>query len=258
MTVNCAAFPETLLENELFGHVRGAYTGADRSKKGLFEAAHEGTLFLDEVASMSQAMQIRLLRVLQDGEIRPVGAPVERARRRARDRGEQPGARGMVAAGTFREDLYYRLRVLQVTRARRSASAARTSRCSSRTFSRSTSSRASRVAPDALDALMAYSWPGNVRELENEIRRASVVGGPDHHPRGPVAFIVESTQLLVGEDSSFHDLGELVKSVESREIEKALRRSGGNKTRAAHLLGISRFTLQRKLDKYGIAADEDT
>jgi serine/threonine-protein kinase PknK len=257
VTVNCAAFPETLLENELFGHVRGAYTGADRSKKGLFEAAHEGTLFLDEVASMSQAMQIRLLRVLQDGEIRPVGAPSSvRVDVRVIAASNQE-LKGMVAAGTFREDLYYRLRVLQVIvpplRERREDIPMLVAH-----FLNKHEFEGVSVAPDALDALMAYSWPGNVRELENEIRRASVVCGPTITREGLSPSIVESTQLLVGEDSSFHDLGELVKSVESREIEKALRRSGGNKTRAAHLLGISRFTLQRKLDKYGIAADEDT
>jgi transcriptional regulator with PAS, ATPase and Fis domain/pSer/pThr/pTyr-binding forkhead associated (FHA) protein len=257
VTVNCAAFPETLLENELFGHVRGAYTGADRSKKGLFEAAHGGTLFLDEVASMSQAMQIRLLRVLQDGEIRPVGAPSSvRVNVRVVAASNQE-LKAMVAAGTFREDLYYRLRVLQVIvpplRERREDIPALVAH-----FLEKHGFNGVTVSPDALDALGNYAWPGNVRELENELRRASVVGGPTITREGLSRHIVESTKLLVGEDSSFHDLGELVKSVESREIEKALRRSEGNKTRAAHLLGISRFTLQRKLDKYGIAADEDT
>jgi transcriptional regulator with GAF, ATPase, and Fis domain len=257
VTVNCAAFPETLLENELFGHVRGAYTGADRSKKGLFEAAHQGTLFLDEVASMSPAMQIRLLRVLQDGEVRPVGAPSSvRVDVRVIAASNQD-LRDMVAKGSFREDLYYRLRVLQVTvpplRERREDIPALVAH-----FLEKHDFKGVTVAPEALDVLVAYAWPGNVRELENEIRRASVVGGPTITKEGLSRNIVDSTQLLVGEESSYHDLGELVKSVESREIEKALRRSGGNKTRAAHLLGISRFTLQRKLDKYGIAADDDT
>jgi transcriptional regulator with GAF, ATPase, and Fis domain len=257
VTVNCAAFPETLLENELFGHVRGAYTGADRSKKGLFEVAHGGTLFLDEVASMSQAMQIRLLRVLQDGEVRPVGAPSSvRVDVRVIAASNQD-LRTMVAQGTFREDLYYRLRVLQVNvpslRERREDVPALVAH-----FLEKHELSGITVAPAALDILVAYSWPGNVRELENEIRRAAVVGGPVITKDSLSRHIVESTQLLVGEESSFHDLGELVKAVESREIEKALQRSGGNKTRAANLLGISRFTLQRKLDKYGIMADDDT
>jgi transcriptional regulator with GAF, ATPase, and Fis domain len=256
VTVNCAAFPETLLENELFGHVRGAYTGADRSKKGLFEVAHGGTLFLDEVASMSPAMQMRLLRVLQDGEVRPVGAPSSvRVDVRVIAASNQD-LREMVAAGKFREDVYYRLRVLQVNvpplRERREDIPALVA-----WFLEKHGFRGITVAPDALDVFAAYGWPGNVRELENEIRRASVVGGPTITKDGISRYIVDSTQLLVGEESSFHDLGELVKAVESREIEKALRRSDGNKTRAAHLLGISRFTLQRKLDKYGIAAEDD-
>jgi transcriptional regulator with PAS, ATPase and Fis domain len=257
VAVNCATIPETLLENELFGHVRGAYTGADRSKKGLFEVAHGGTLFLDEIASMSQAMQIRLLRVLQDGELRPVGAPSSvRVDVRVIAASNQD-LRAMVAAGTFREDLYYRLRVLQVNvpplRERREDIPALVAH-----FLEKHDFKGVTVSPSALDVLVAYSWPGNVRELENEIRRASVVGGPAITEESLSRHIVESTQLLIGEESSFHDLGELVKAVESREIEKALQRSGGNKTRAATLLGISRFTLQRKLDKYGIQADEDS
>jgi two-component system response regulator HydG len=109
-----------------------------------------------------------------------------------------------------------------------------------------------------MEVLVAYAWPGNVRELENELRRAAVVGGPIITKESLSRPIIEATDLLVGEESGFHDLGELVRSVESREIEKALQKSGGNKTRAAHLLGISRFTLQRKLDKYGIMADDDS
>jgi transcriptional regulator with GAF, ATPase, and Fis domain len=256
VSVNCAAFPETLLENELFGHVRGAFTGADRPKKGLFEAAHGGTLFLDEIASMSPAMQTRLLRVLQDGELRPVGAPSSvRVDVRVIAASNQD-LRAMVAAGSFREDLYYRLRVLQVNvpplRERREDIPALVAH-----FLDKHGFHGVTVAPAAIEALVAYAWPGNVRELENEIRRASVIGGPVIGLESLSRHIVESTSLLVGEESSFHDLGELVKSVESREIQKALQRSGGNKTRAADLLGISRFTLQRKLDKYGIRAGDD-
>jgi DNA-binding NtrC family response regulator len=165
--------------------------------------------------------------------------------------------RQLVADGAFREDLYYRLRVLQVNvvplRERREDIPALIAHFLERHALTGVS-----VTPEALDLLMAYGWPGNVRELENEIRRCALISGGIIGPDSLSRHITDATRLLVGEDSSFHDLGDLVKMVESREIQKALKRSGGNKTRAADLLGISRFTLQRKLDKYGIAAEEGT
>ncbi len=255
VSVNCAAFPEGLLEAELFGHVRGAFTGADRAKKGLLEAAHGGTLFLDEVECMSPGMQSRLLRVLQEGEIRPVGAQQSLKVDVRVIAASNQDLRKMVADGTFREDLYYRLRVLQVNipplRDRREDIAILVAHFIEKYAPSVT------VSAEALDLLMSYSWPGNVRELENEIRRCAVIAGPVIGVEGLSKHISDSTRMLIGEESSFHDLGDLVKMVESREIQKALKKSAGNKTRAADLLGISRFTLQRKLDKYGIAAEDD-
>jgi transcriptional regulator with GAF, ATPase, and Fis domain len=255
LAVNCASFPEALLENELFGHVRGAFTGADQARKGLFETAHTGTLFLDEIECMSPAMQSRLLRALQEGEIRPVGSQatvnvdVRVVAASNRD------VRKLVAENKFREDLYYRLRVLQVTvptlRDRREDIPALVAH-----FLRKHAPAGTSLSPEAVDVLGSYAWPGNVRELENELRRCACLAGPVIGVEALSRHVVDGVKMLVGEESSFHDLNQLVETIESREILKALRRTDGNKTKAADLLGISRFTLQRKLDKYGIAAED--
>ncbi len=255
LAVNCASFPESLLENELFGHVRGAFTGADQARKGLFESAHQGTLFLDEIECMSAAMQSRLLRVLQEGEVRPVGGQTTVRVDVRVVAASNREVKKLVTEGKFREDLYYRLRVLQVTvpalRDRREDVPLLVGH-----FLKKHAPEGCTLSPEALDVLQAYAWPGNVRELENEIRRCAVLAGPVIVPESLSRHVVDGVKMLVGEESSFHDLNALVESIESREILKALRRTDGNKTKAADLLGISRFTLQRKLDKYGIAAED--
>ena len=256
LSENCAALTETLLESELFGHVRGAFTGADRDKKGLFELADKGTLFLDEVGDMSPDMQKKLLRVLQEGEIRPVGGKAVRKVDVRIVSASNKDLKKLVEAGEFREDLYYRLKVLSV----------RTPALRQRKedvpllvehFLRlhtPSGRRPKALGEGVLDVLLAYEWPGNVRELENEVKlmialgddviRTDVLSEAVRRGRRPAA--------TPDDDAPVQNLVELVERVERREIEKALGIAQGNKTRASDLLGISRFTLQRKLEKYGM------
>ena len=257
LSENCAALTDTLLESELFGHVRGSFTGADRDKKGLFELADGGTLFLDEVADMSPDMQKKLLRTLQEGEVRPVGGKhVKKVDVRIVSASNKPLDR-LVRAGEFREDLYYRLRVLTVDlpplRDRKSDIRGLTEHFLKIHAGKGRAPR--RLGENVGDALEAYDWPGNIRELENEVKRMIALG-----EQVITLDVLSPTVRRGGSGRTFDDEGEvqnlvdLVEGVERREIEKALRQSSGNKTKAADLLGISRFTLQRKLDKYEMNA----
>jgi transcriptional regulator with GAF, ATPase, and Fis domain len=262
---NCAALPDALLESELFGHVRGAFTGADRAKKGLLEQAHGGTLFLDEIGDMSSEMQKKLLRVLQEGEVRPLGSnhviKVD-VRLLAASHAQ---LEDLVAQGRFREDLFYRVNVLALRlpplRERRedipllaNALLARAAREANRP--------APHLAHDVLAALSAHDWPGNVRELENEMRRVLLLAEEaariEHltpailtRGAGPAAGQPPPMPLVVG------DLRSAVETFERTAIDEALRRASGNKSRAAKELGISRFALQRKLEKYGLGTGYD-
>jgi len=259
---NCSAIPETLLESELFGHVKGAFTGAHRTKKGLFEAADSGTLFLDEIGDMSQAMQKKLLRVLQEGQVRPVGGDklvdvdVRLLAASHRDLATQ------VTEGTFREDLYYRINVLNVElpplRDRVDdipllaehliARAAREAGCAAPT-----------LPHEVIAALCAYSWPGNVRELENEMRRLLVLA-PEQVGLASLSKTVRdgvTVDHAVGSAPVVDgDLRETIAQFERAAIEAALNKAEGNKSRAGRALGISRFALQRKLEKYGLESGE--
>ena len=253
LSENCAALTDTLLESELFGHVRGAFTGADRDKKGLFELADGGTLFLDEVADMSPDMQKKLLRTLQEGEVRPVGGKhVKHVDVRIVSASNKPLDR-LVRAGEFREDLYYRLRVLTVDlpplRNRKSDVVPLAEHFLSLHAGKGRATK--RLGEGVPEALQAYDWPGNIRELENEVKRMIALG------EAVITLdVLSPTVRRGGSGRTFDDEGDvqnlvdLVEEVERREIEKALRQASGNKTKAADLLGISRFTLQRKLDKY--------
>lgn len=257
---NCAALPDTLLESELFGHVRGAFTGAYKSKKGLLEQADGGTLFLDEIGDMSPEMQKKLLRVLQEGEFRVLGSDrvvkvdVRILAASHRDLEE------MVREGGFREDLYYRIAVLSVDlpalRDRRDDIPLLAEHLLLRA-AREAGREAPALPHEVMTVLCAHEWPGNVRELENEMRRLLVLS------EGEVRLDHLSEAVRVGRDRDGQasgaaelveagDIKTAVADLERRSIEAALAQEGGNKSRAADTLGISRFALQRKLDKYGI------
>ncbi|HEB53932.1 MAG TPA: GAF domain-containing protein [bacterium] len=261
---NCAALPEALLESELFGYVRGAFTGANANKKGLLESADGGVLFLDEVGDMALDLQKKLLRVLQEGEVRPLGSQqtvkVDVRLICATNRNLEQ----MVQDGEFREDLYYRLAVLPVhlppLRDRKEDIPQLIKRFLG-DLQRETRGRV-RVSPDAMEKLVAYSWPGNVRELQNEIRRAAILcdgiileGHLSQHVRegrrGPGSTLVDDG-LVPSERGT--TLPDMVRELEIREIQKAFDRAQSNKSRAADLLGLSRFALQRKVEKYELDA----
>jgi transcriptional regulator with PAS, ATPase and Fis domain len=253
---NCAAIPETLLESTLFGYVRGAFTGADHDTRGLFEIADGGTLFLDEVGEMSPAMQGKLLRVLQEGELRRVGS--ERTRKvdvrivaaTNRDLGR------LVEEGKFRRDLFFRLNVAGVAlpplRERRDDIPLMVEHFLGKLAKRDGRAQPKAIDPAALARLSAYRWPGNVRELENEITRADALSGAriaaaDLAPRIGAA---DEAGVMAAEDHDSLTMKPRVERLERSLVREALGRSGNNQTRAAELLGLSRFGLQKKLKRY--------
>ena len=250
VSVNCAALTETLLESELFGHVRGAFTGAVRDKAGLFEVAGSGTLFLDEIGEVAPTVQAKLLRALQEREIRRVGAE-RNIRIHARViAATNRDLRAAVTAGTFREDLYFRLGAFVITvpplRDRREDIPAL-----AHEFVRRAAARVKKdvkaISPDAMTALMAYRWPGNVRELEHAIERAVIVAaGTSIKVRELPPEMSLKTRTRHPDDSL--DL----KAQERALIERALDRYRGNRKQAAEALQISTVTLWRKMKEYGL------
>ena len=262
---NCGALPETLLESELFGHRRGAFTGAHADKKGLFELAHGGTVFLDEVGETEPGMQVRLLRVLQDGEIRPLGSSetihvdVRVIAATNRD------LRQDVEDGRFREDLYYRLRVVEIEipplRERREDIPALAHHFLAEASARM-GRRLAGFTNAAMDRLCAHVWKGNVRELQNEIERISALAGSEEsigvemlseHIRGAVAL----PPPLLQEKAVFGDwdINRSVDALKRRMILDAMRETG-SKTRAAEMLGIPRQSLQKMMKRLEIGEDE--
>ncbi|MGM0574305.1 MAG: sigma-54-dependent transcriptional regulator [Myxococcota bacterium] len=257
VAVNCGAIPETLLESELFGHVKGAFTDAHADKPGLFVEADGGTLLLDEVGELPPSLQVGLLRVLQEGEIRPVGS----ARSRTVDvrvvAATHRDLNEMVEDGEFREDLFYRLNVLPIhvppLRERTSDIPLLTRHILERIAQRMGMPR-STVSPQAMKVLMGYPWPGNVRELENVLERAMVLSDGDViHPedlpehlqdaRDPVQAWLASGELSVKKACAF---------IERELIKRALEETSGNRTHAAKLLEISHRALLYKLKDYGL------
>jgi len=250
--INCGALTETLLESELFGHVRGAFTGAILDHKGVFQTAHTGTVFLDEVGEMSPALQVKLLRVLQEGEVRPVGG-----NRAVRTDVRIVAATNVdvdkaVADGRFRQDLYYRLGVVVIQlpplRDRREDIPLLVE-----SFLQAAAAKAGKVvdiAPAAIEALTAYHWPGNVRELENTIERLVVFSRSSR---------IEASELPAGlaasppstESSLFAGLP-TIDELERRYLLHVIEQVGGNRTRAAEVMGIDRRTLYRMAERFGI------
>jgi DNA-binding NtrC family response regulator len=248
VAVNCAAIPETILEAELFGHERGAFTGAVARREGRFARARGGTLFLDEIGELTPAVQVKLLRVLQEGEFEPIGGQPVRADVRIvaatnRDLASE------VEAGRFREDLYYRLNVIAVT-----APPLRTRREDIPLlvdhflgiYCRKNGRERLVVHRDAMTKLLDYSWPGNVRELENVVERAAVLCRSDVIHTEDLPDAVAHASAPTPSAMSFA-LGTPLEEVERRMIRDTLQHTGGDKALAAQLLGISTRTIYRKL-----------
>ena len=247
VAVNCAAIPTALLESELFGHVRGSFTGAVAARRGRFALAGRGTIFLDEIGDTSLEVQAKLLRVLQEHEYYPVGA----------ERSERTDARviaathrnleHMLAAGQFRDDLYYRLRVVELAvpplRERVSDLPALVEHLI-RVAVANSAERVPIVSQEALDAMSKYPWPGNVRELENCLRRALVLATSG-------VIRPEHLGLVPGSETSTTELRSLAQ-LEREHVSRVLAATGGHKARAAKILGVSRPRLNRLLRDYGL------
>ncbi|MDO8433258.1 MAG: sigma-54 dependent transcriptional regulator [Candidatus Binatus sp.] len=269
VAVNCAAIPTELLESEMFGHERGAFTGAAAPRGGLLASADRGTIFLDEISEMPYVLQAKLLRVIEDGVVRPVGS--DRAshidvRVIAASNVDLPKA---VQRGVFRADLFYRLQVIPIMipplRERRSDIPLLVTHFLERIRARNPD-RDIQVSREAMVAMWSYDWPGNIRELENLIERMAIlcdgsVIDISNLPENVVAVtrpVVPQIPESLGEDGL--DLNQLVRDLEGRLINDALKQAGGNKQAAARLLGLKRTTFSAKLRRCGviaIAADDN-
>ena len=250
--VNCSAIPESILEAELFGHERGAFTGATAKRDGRFAKARGGTLFLDEIGELTPAVQVKLLRVLQEGEYEPVGGDTVRADVRivaATNRDLQ----AEVEAGRFREDLYYRLNVIAITapplRTRREDIPLLVDHFLG-VYCRKNGRERLSVAPEAMTKLMDYAFPGNVRELENLVERSAVLCRGDTLELSDLPEAVAQAEQHAPEDLTIA-IGTPLEEVERRLIRSTLRHTNGDKTLAAQLLGISARTIYRKIDEAG-------
>ena len=259
---NCAALPEALLESELFGHVRGAFTGAVADKKGLFQIADGGTIFLDEIGEMSLPMQVKLLRVLQEGEFRPVGGhrtikvEVRLIASTNRNLAEE------ASKGNFREDLYYRINVFQITppplRERKDDILSLANHFLEK-IAKKYNKPIPKIIPQSLDLLSRYNWPGNVRELENEMERVVAMAAgtefitPDF--LSDKIYPPETHASGIRPDYLVGTLKNAIRSVEQQMISEALANTRGNRSQAAKTLGLSRQGLLNKIAAYDIKFD---
>jgi two-component system response regulator PilR (NtrC family) len=266
ITINCGAFPETLLESELFGYVRGAFTGANENHRGLFQAAHGGTLFMDEIGNMSVTMQVKLYRVLQEGQIRPVGSTEESAVDVRVITATNKDLEKEIAEGRFREDLYYRLSVIPVhlppLRERRDDIPLLAREFLVR-FAKSMNKKIDGIEPEAMRRLEVYDWPGNVRELENTMERAvalesghrvSVEALPErirNHFQETISHVSHNGNGVALPEEGL-SLEDHVRQIERSYLLSALERSGGVRTRAASLLKMSYRSFRHYAKKYGV------
>ena len=265
ITINCGAFPETLLESELFGYVKGAFTGANENRRGLFQAAHDGTLFLDEIGNMNLAMQVKLYRVLQEGKVRPLGSTEEidvDVRVIAATNRDLEKA---IASGEFREDLFYRLSVIPLhlpSLRERREDIPLLARHFLESFRKSMEKPIEAISPQAMSRLETYDWPGNVRELENTIERAVALESgseisttvlPDRISGASIAAVA-----LPGESAAFAfpvegiDFDGVLAETEKRYLRAALDKADGVRTHAAELLKISYRSFRHLAKKHNL------
>lgn len=244
---SCAALPETLLESALFGHVRGAFTGADRARVGLLEAADGGTLLLDEVAEMSPALQAKLLRTLQEGEVRPLGGEHSKRVDVRLVTATHRDLPQLVASGEFRQDLFYRIAVVTLPLPPLRERVEDVVGLVAHFLEKHGRAPLPQVSPAVLQHWEAQPWPGNIRQLENEVRRALVFADESVE----LQHVLRETQDVEPAPSSL-DLKAQVDALQSRLVRRALGQTAGNQTRAAELLGISRFGLQKMMKRLGL------
>ena len=263
VSINCGAFPETLLESELFGYVKGAFTGASQNKRGLFEVATGGTIFLDEIGEMSMGMQVKLLRVLQERTLRPVGGVQEVAFDVRVIAATNKDLREMVAGNTFREDLFYRVSVIPITvpplRERREDIDLLSAHFLKK-YANAAQKSILRISADSKVMLRLYDWPGNVRQLENTIERAVAMETTEElqvqmdadSPRARAAAASANGHHSVPFDGL--DFEKYVAGIERSLVEQALNQAGGVQTRAAELLKVSYRSFRHLVKKYSISS----
>jgi len=259
ISINCGAFTETLLESELFGYVKGAFTGANTNRKGLFEAAHNGTIFLDEIGEMSPAMQVKLLRVLQERRVRPVGAHDELAVDARVIAATNRDLKQMSVDGTFREDLFYRISVIPIDlpplRERKDDIPQLIEHFVAKFVAQT--GRDVSVSPAALEYLENYAWHGNVRELEHTIERAVALERtdaiqPERLPNHITNYNPSRISAAFDLPDDGIDLAGHIDNLEKTYVVEALRKTGGNQTKAADLLKMQVRSLRHLLDKHDI------
>ena len=252
IAINCSAFPEQILENELFGHEQGAFTGATREKPGCFELAHQGTLFFDEIGDMTLATQVKILRVLEEQKFRRLGGKKEITVDVRVIAATNQDLSAAIKTKQFRQDLYFRLNVVEIylpPLRERLADLPLLTKAFLQHFCHKNNKSPRHFSPQALDFLYRYDWPGNVRELRNVVERAVILS--------PTAEIGISAlpPRLAGKENAFENTwtaGLSMAEMEKRLISQTLHKTGQNKTKAAKILGIGLKTLHNKLNKYGL------
>ncbi len=253
LAINCSAIPESLLESELFGHVKGAFTGAAADKLGMFEAAHGGTLFLDEIGETSPATQVKLLRVLQEREIRRVGDTRSRRVDVRLISATNRDLKELIADGNMREDFFYRIHVFEIRMPplrERKEDIPLLVEHFVKELGQGRGTQVDGVARDTMDVLVDYPWPGNVRQLRNAIERACVTATGDR-----ITYLDLPLDIRRADGPRTGDSATRLSEEEAAErarIVDALRQTGGNRTKAAQLLGTSRVTLWKKIGRYEI------
>ena len=250
--VNCGAIPENLMESEFFGYKKGAFTGADSDRDGFFQAANGGTLFLDEVADLPLAMQVKLLRAIQEKKVRKVGSAVEEAVDVRIISATHRKLKECVDAGTFRQDLYYRLNVIELKMPALRERQEDIPRLVDAALSRICGARPPQLSGEALRALCGYSYPGNVRELENILERASALCADGKVELDDLQLAADAAVEGNATHSSGETLDDHINRVEKQLIVEALAKTGFNRTAAARLLGVTFRSLRYRIERLGI------